>query len=220
VIRVGIGGWDFAPWRGGTFYPKDLPRKEELPYASRQLTSIEVNATFYGRQKPETFQKWRAATPDDFVFSLKGPRFVTQGQELGRGLDAFLESGIDELGPKLGTVLWQLRKRPEEGVLAAFLEKLPKNLKHAVELAHPGPLDLFRKHGVAVAVIDDDGYELIDEPTGPFVYARLKASPYSAKQLDEWAARFRGRDGFVYFISGEKERAPEMAMALIERLGR
>jgi uncharacterized protein YecE (DUF72 family) len=220
VIRVGIGGWDFAPWRGGAFYPKGLPRKEELPYASRHLTSIEVNATFYRRQTPETFGRWRAATPAGFVFALKGPRFVSQSQELGRGLDAFLASGIEELGPKLGPILWQLRKRPDDAALDAFLGKLPRNLRHAVELPHPGALDLFREHGVAVAVIDDDGYTLVDEPTAPFVYARLKGSPYSAAQLDDWAARFRGRDGFVYFISGEKQRAPEMAMALIERLGR
>jgi uncharacterized protein YecE (DUF72 family) len=220
LIRVGIGGWDFAPWRGGTFYPKDLPRKDELHYASRRLTSIEVNATFYRRQTPETFRKWRAATPDDFVFSLKGPRFVTQGAELGRGLDAFLASGIEELGPKRGAILWQLRKRPDDATLAAFLEKLPRDMKHAVELAHPGPLDAFREHGVAIAVVDDDGYELIDEPTAPFVYARLKASPYTPRQLDDWAARFQGRDGFVYFIGGEKTRAPEMALALIERLAR
>jgi uncharacterized protein YecE (DUF72 family) len=220
MIRVGIGGWDFAPWRGGTFYPKELKKKDELGYASSRLTSIEVNATFYRRQTPETFTKWHGATPDNFVFSLKGPRFVSQGQELGRGLDLFLESGIDALGPKLGAILWQLRKRPEEAVLDAFLAKLPKTLKHAVEVPHPGELDLFRKHGVTVATIDDDGYQLVDEPSSPFVYARLKGTPYSDKQLDEWAARFRGRDGYVYFISGEKQRAPEMAMALIERLAR
>jgi uncharacterized protein YecE (DUF72 family) len=218
VIRVGIGGWDFAPWRG-TFYPEKLPKKDELDYASRQVTSIEINATFYRTQKPETFQKWGNGTPEGFVFSLKGPRYVCQGSELGRGLDFFLASGLDTLGPKLGAILWQFRKRPEDAALDAFLAKLPQNMKHAVELAHPGPLDLFRKHGVAVAVIDDDGYELVDEPTAPFFYARLKGTPYSPKQLDEWASRFRGRDGYVYFISGEKVRAPEMAMSFIERVG-
>jgi uncharacterized protein YecE (DUF72 family) len=219
VIRVGIGGWDFAPWRG-TFYPEKLPKKDELDYASRHVTSIEINATFYRTQKPETFQKWGNGTPEGFVFSLKGPRYVCQGSELGRGLDFFLASGLDTLGPKLGAILWQFRKRPDDATLDAFLAKLPPNMKHAVELAHPGPLDLFRKHGVAVAVIDDDGYELVDEPTAPFFYARLKGTPYSPKQLDEWASRFRGREGYVYFISGEKVRAPEMAMSFMERVGR
>ena len=219
MIRVGIGGWDFAPWRG-TFYPEKLPKKDELDYASRHVTSIEINATFYRTQKPETFQKWGNGTPEGFVFSLKGPRYVCQGSELGRGLDFFLASGLDTLGPKLGAILWQFRKRPDDATLDAFLAKLPRTMKHTVELAHPGPLDLFRKHGVAVAVIDDDGYELVDEPTAPFFYARLKGTPYSPKQLDEWASRFRGRDGYVYFISGEKVRAPEMAMSFIERVGR
>jgi uncharacterized protein YecE (DUF72 family) len=219
MIRVGIGGWDFAPWRG-TFYPEALPKKSELDYASRHVTSIEINATFYRTQKPETFRKWRDGTPEGFVFSLKGPRYVCQGSELGRGLDFFLESGLAELGPKLGAILWQLRKRPDDASLDAFLAKLPKQLKHAVEVPHPGALDLFRAHGVAVAVIDDDGYTLTDEPTAPFFYARLKGTPYNARQLDDWAARFRGRDGFVYFISGEKVRAPEMAMSFIERVGR
>jgi uncharacterized protein YecE (DUF72 family) len=218
MIRVGIGGWDFAPWRG-TFYPEGLPKKGELDYASRHVTSIEINATFYRTQKPETFRKWRDGTPEGFVFSLKGPRYVCQGTELGRGLDFFLASGLAELGPKLGAILWQLRKRPDDAALDAFLAKLPKHLKHAVETPHPGPLDLFREHGVAVAVIDDDGYTLTDAPTAPFFYARLKGTPYSARQLDDWAARFRGREGFVYFISGEKVRAPEMAMAFIDRLG-
>jgi uncharacterized protein YecE (DUF72 family) len=219
MIRVGIGGWDFAPWRG-TFYPEGLAKKAELDYASRHLTSIEINATFYRTQKPETFVKWRDGTPESFVFSLKGPRYVCQGSELGRGLDFFLASGIAELGSKLGAILWQFRKRPDDAALDAFLGKLPRNLKHAVELAHPGPLDPFRKHSVAVAVIDDDGYTLTDEPTAPFFYARLKGTPYSPQQLDDWAARFRGREGFVYFISGEKVRAPEMAMSFIERVGR
>ena len=219
MIRVGIGGWDFDPWRG-TFYPEGLPKTQQLDYASRHLTSIEINATFYRTQKPETFHKWRDGTPEGFVFSMKGPRYVCQGAELGRGLDFFLGSRLSDLGPKLGAVLWQLRKRPDDATLDEFLGRLPRNLKHAVELAHPGPLDLFKKHGVAVAVIDDDGYELVDEPTAPFFYARLKGTPYSSQQLDEWAARFRGRDGYVYFISGEKVRAPEMAMSFIERVGR
>jgi len=217
MLRVGIGGWDFAPWRE-TFYPPDLPKKEQLAYASRHLTSIEVNATFYRRQTPETFRRWRDSTPEDFVFSLKGPRFVSQGSELGRGLDAFLDTGLTELGGKLGAVLWQLRRVPDETTLTAFLEKLPRNMRHAVEMPRPVALDTFRRLGIALAVIDDDGYELVDEPTAPFVYARLKGSPYSDSELNEWAARFRGREGYVYFISGMKERAPEMAMKFIEKI--
>src|SRR6266481_655599 len=95
TIRVGIGGWVFPPWRG-TFYPKGLRQAEELNYASRHLTAIEINGTFYGLQKPASYQKWRAETPDDFVFSLKGTRFVTHRRELetaGESLDRFFNSG-------------------------------------------------------------------------------------------------------------------------------
>jgi uncharacterized protein YecE (DUF72 family) len=221
MIRVGIGGWDFAAWRGGRFYPAGLPRKEELAYASRRLASIEINATFYRRQNPATFRRWRDETPEDFVFSLKGPRFVTQGAELGRGLDGFLESGFDELGAKLGAVLWQFRQTPEEAALARFLERLPRGFRHAVELPEPSHLDLFRAHGVAVALVDADGHEAVETATAPFLYARLKRSArYDDAALEAWAERLRGGDGYVYFIAGAKERNPDLAQALIALLAR
>src|SRR5205085_159609 len=108
-IRVGIGGWVFAPWRG-VFYPKGLPQARELEFASRKLTSIEINGTFYGTQKPASFRHWADATPDDFVFSLKGPRFATHRRvlsEAGQSIDRFFASGVLELKSKLGPIVWQ-----------------------------------------------------------------------------------------------------------------
>ncbi len=125
MIRVGIGGWVFKPWRG-TFYPAKLPQARELEHASRAVTSIEINGTFYGSQKPESFRRWAAETPDDFVFSLKGPRFTTHRgvlAEAGASVERFFGSGVLELKEKLGPVLWQLppTKAFESADFAAFL---------------------------------------------------------------------------------------------------
>src|SRR6201987_1292604 len=109
TIRVGIGGWVFSAWRG-TFYPNNLPQARELEYPSRNLTSIEINATFYGAQKPTSFRRWREETPEDFVFSLKGPRFATHRSDLataGPSIDRFFSSGVLELRDKLGPIFWQ-----------------------------------------------------------------------------------------------------------------
>src|SRR5947209_19049633 len=104
MIRVGVGGWVFAPWRG-EFYPKGLPQAQELSFASRKLSTIEINATFYRTQKPTSFRKWAAETPDDFVFSIKGPQFATHRRvlaEAGESIGRFLPSGAMELKSKLG----------------------------------------------------------------------------------------------------------------------
>src|SRR3954462_3456644 len=145
-IFVGVGGWNFAPWRG-TYYPKGLPQTQELHYSSRQLTSIEINSTFYGLQKPATFQKWHDATPDGFVFSVKAPRFVTLRRNLAESassIERFLASGILRLGEKLGPINWQLAptKQFDAQDLAAFLALLPRKLegralRHALEARHP-----------------------------------------------------------------------------------
>src|SRR5438270_6458737 len=144
-IRVGVGGWTYDAWRG-TFYPKGLAQKRELEYASRQLTSIEINGTFYGAQKPETFAKWRDDTPDDFVFSVKAPRFATNRDVLadaGRSIARFFAGGVMELKDKLGPINWQFlpTKEFDHGDFEAFLRLLPKEvggraLRHVVEVRH------------------------------------------------------------------------------------
>ena len=245
TVRVGIGGWVFPPWRG-ILYPPKLPQAKELHHASRQVTAIEINGTFYGTQKPESFRRWHGDTPDDFVFSLKGPRFVTHRRDLataGPSIDRFLASGVLELRAKLGPILWQFAPfmRFNETDFEAFLALLPREidghgLRHVVEVRHssfaaPAFPELLQRHRVAVALVDDEKHPALDHVTADFVYARLRRSimdeptGYSSEALDVWAGRARnwaagGRDCFVYFINGAKVRAPAAAQALIERLSR
>jgi uncharacterized protein YecE (DUF72 family) len=210
-IRVGIGGWNFEPWRG-TFYPEDLTQKRELEYASRALTSIEVNGTFYGSQKPATFAKWRDETPDDFVFSLKAPRYATHRRvlaEAGDSIERFFASGVLELQDKLGPINWQFAstKQFDPDDFDAFLKLLPakvegRAIRHAVEVRHesfadPAFVKLVRKHKVAVVVAGDSKYPQIADVTAPFVYARIMGTTekqktgYAKAALDRWAGRAR-----------------------------
>jgi uncharacterized protein YecE (DUF72 family) len=245
-IRVGIGGWDFEPWRT-TFYPAGLPKKRALEWASRQLSSIEINGTFYRLGKPEHFASWAAQAPDDFVFAVKGNRFCTNRKvlaEAGESVERFLASGLAELGPKLGPILWQLAptKQFDPDDLAAFFRLLPSRLgkhklRHVLEPRHPSfdcadYLALARKHKVATVLTDSPKFPNFAELTGPFVYARLMnakaacATGYTRPALKQWAAQAaawrdegaRGRDVFVYFINGAKERAPAAALQLIKAL--
>jgi len=241
-IFVGVGGWNFAPWRG-SFYPKGLTQARELHYASRELTSIEINSTFYGLQKPATFKKWHDETPDGFVFSVKAPRFVTNRNDLASGassIERFLGSGVLQLGAKLGPINWQLAptKQFDAKELAAFLALLPRKLegralRHVLEVRHAS-FDceefaaLMRDHEVAVVEAGDSDYPRIAARTAPFSYLRVmgtKASApkgYAPAALARWQERVQtlARDGdvFLYFISGAKERNPQAARALLQFL--
>jgi uncharacterized protein YecE (DUF72 family) len=211
MIRVGIGGWVFKPWRG-TFYPSGLTQARELDYASRAVTTIEINGTFYGTQKPESFRRWAQETPDDFVFSLKGPRFATHRRDLagaGESIERFFASGVAELQSKLGPVLWQLppAKAFEPDDFAAFLALLPKRIegrtvRHAVEVRHQSFcaaefVALMRESAVAIALIDSESHPPIADVTGDFVYLRLQRTAeaietgYDAPALAAWASRVR-----------------------------
>jgi uncharacterized protein YecE (DUF72 family) len=241
-IYVGIGGWTFEPWRS-TFYPDRLPRKRELEFASRQLTSIEINGTYYSSFKPESWTRWRGETPQGFVFSVKASRFCTSRKELagaGESVARFAAQGIAELGDRLGPVNWQFMstKTFDPGDMEAFLKLLPREigglpLRHALEVRHESFRNhrfyaLARAYNVAIVFADSDEYPAIDEGVGGFTYARLMRTRddietgYSAADLDRWAARAREwadhGDVFLYFISGAKHRAPFAAKALIERL--
>jgi len=210
-ICIGVGGWTYEPWRG-SFYPEGLPQKRELEYASRQLTAIEINGTYYGSQKPESFAKWREETPEGFVFSVKAPRFATNRRvlaEAGASIERFFTGGVMELGNKLGPVNWQFlpTKRFDPDDFAAFLGLLPKQvegrpIRHAVDVRHasfrsPDLVGMARAHGVAVVVAGDSDYPQIADITAPFVYARImgtrEAEPlgYADAELDLWAERAR-----------------------------
>jgi uncharacterized protein YecE (DUF72 family) len=210
-IYCGIGGWNFAPWRG-VFYPKGLPQAKELNYAGQQLTSIEINSTYYGSQKPESFRKWAGEVPDGFIFSVKGSRFVTNRRvlaEAGDSLKRFFDSGVLELGNRLGPFLWQFAplKKFEDADFGGFLELLPQELagrrmRHVVEVRHdsfntPAFPALLREFGIAAVYAEHQKYPGIADVTGDFVYARLQKgedtipTAYPPKALDVWAKRAR-----------------------------
>jgi uncharacterized protein YecE (DUF72 family) len=211
AIRIGVGGWTYEPWRG-TFYPENLPQKRELEYASRQLTSIEINGTYYGSQKPASYTKWHDETPDDFVFSLKAPRFAMNRKvlaEAGNSIARFFASGITELKAKLGPINWQFlpTKKFDPSDFEAFLNLLPREaaglkLRHVVEVRHDSFrtsefIAMLREHGIAAVIAADSKYPQIADLTAPFVYTRImgtqptEASGYSDQSLDLWTARAR-----------------------------
>jgi uncharacterized protein YecE (DUF72 family) len=246
VIRTGIGGWTFEPWRG-TFYGDDVKQKDELKYASSKLTSIEINGTYYSTFKPNSWRKWRDETPDDFVFAVKASRYCTNRKVLSENndsLEKFLSQGLEELGPKLGPINWQFMatKKFDPADFEGFLRLLPKEqrgvpLRHALEVRSPTFAcqefyDLAAKYGAAIVYAVDDEeptWPCIDQPTADFTYARLMSSKPDeptgmtseeldgvVKQARAWAER---GDVFAYFIAGAKVRNPAAAMALIEKLG-
>jgi uncharacterized protein YecE (DUF72 family) len=208
-IRIGIGGWTYEPWRG-RFYPSDLTQKRELEYASRKLSSIEINGTFYGTQRATSFEKWHDETPDDFVFSLKAPRFATHRRvlaEAGDSIERFFASGVLALKNKLGPINWQFAptKQFDAEDFDAFLRLLPKridgrDIRHAVEVRHqsfrhPEFISIAREHKVAVVIAGDSDYPQIADVTAPFVYARIMGTVetephgYSDQALNAWAER-------------------------------
>jgi uncharacterized protein YecE (DUF72 family) len=209
MIRVGVGGWTYEPWRNN-FYPKGLTHKRELEYASRQLTSIEINGTFYRTQSAASFAKWRDETPPDFVFSVKAPRYATNRAVLAEAEDSiqrFFTSGLAELGPKLGPILWQFSafKRFEPADFERFLALLPerlgeRRLRHVLDVRHRSFatsefVALARRHQVAVVFSDTDEFPAFADVTADFDYARLMRSlaseptGYSQAALAAWAQR-------------------------------
>lgn len=244
-IRAGIGGWDFAPWRE-TFYPKDVPVKKQLEYASTQVTSIEINGTFYRTAKPEHFASWAGKTPDDFVFSVKATRYATNRKvlaEAGESIQRFMDSGLTELGDKLGPILWQLAntKQFDPDDLEAFFKLLPaklgkRKLQHVLDARHDSFLNedylkLARKYKIATVLTDSPKFPNFTELTGEFAYARLMDAQSAigtgytkpalkkwATQATHWQAQAKSGQVYVYFINGAKERAPAAAQQFLSLL--
>jgi uncharacterized protein YecE (DUF72 family) len=241
-IHIGVGGWTYEPWRG-VFYPDGLAHSGELGFASRQLTGIEINGTYYGLQKPATFIKWHEETPEDFVFSLKAPRFVMNRKLLasaGEAIGRFLDSGLVKLKDKLGPINWQFlpTKSFDAADVEAFLKLLPKEragrpLRHALEVRHDSFhstafIQLARRYGAAIVIAGDSPYPQITDATASFTYARImgtkksRKSGYADAALDDWASRARdwAKTGevFLYVIGGHKVSNPAAAMALIQRI--
>ena len=210
-VRVGIGGWTFEPWRG-VFYPKGLKHADELGYASRHVTKIEINSTYYSTQKPESFAKWAASAPEGFKFAVKASRFATNRKALGEAGESvakFLGQGLSELGGRLGPILWQFMptKKFDPDEFGAFLDLLPAKqdglaLRHVVEPRHatfadPAFVALCRKHGVAICASENENYPLIADVTADFVYLRLLGGSddietcYPPAELDRWTERLK-----------------------------
>ena len=242
-LRVGISGWTYAPWRG-VFYPPKLSQKKELSFASRQVGAIEINATYRKLQKPESFRQWREATPEGFVFAIKGSSYISNRKvlaETGPAMEKFFAQGFAQLGDRLGPILWQLMatKQFDADDIAAFFALLPRELnglplRYAIEVGHESFacrefLDIARRANVAVAYVEQEGRVRIAEPTADFAYLRCKnmesrlARGYSPKDLDRLAALCREWGGqgdvFAFMINGAKERAPAAAIALAKRIG-
>ena len=234
TIRVGVGGWTYAPWRNN-FYPADLPQHGELEYASRRLSVIEVNGTYYRSQTATTFAKWRDQTPDDFVFSLKGPRFATNRSvlgEAGESIERFLASGIAELGDKLGPIVWQFAptKRFDADDFEAFLKLLPDAtrglpLQHALDVRHDSfkcveYLALARRYRTTTVFTDSDDYPSFADITGSFLYVRMMrtdsdlpqgCTPEALDQLAVCARRWRDGHEPIGVPKIEHESAPVIA---------
>jgi uncharacterized protein YecE (DUF72 family) len=242
MIRVGIGGWSYEPWEE-TFYPSDLPAAKQLEFAAKHVTAIEINATFYRTQSAASFKKWAAATPDDFMFSVKAPRAAVQRKDLreaAQSIEWFFNSGVGELGSKLGPIFWQMApyKKFDAAEMNAYFDMLPAKLgklklRHAIEVRHESFacdefLAIAKKRNIAVVTVESEKHPLIVEPTADFAYARLELTQadeptgYPKAALKKWAKTARDwektGDVFLYFISGAKERNPAAAQAMLTLL--
>jgi uncharacterized protein YecE (DUF72 family) len=213
-IRIGISGWTYSGWRG-TFYPSKLPHAQELPYASRKVNSIEVNGTFYALQSPETYEKWYASVPDDFIFSIKASRFITHVRRLNNidePLARFFKSGVLGLDEKLGPILWQFppNMKYDKNRFGRFLDLLAKHsrtgkkvLRHAIEVRNesfrnPQFIAQLKDHRAALVMShSSDAWPYFEEKTADFAYARLHgegklySGGYGNRALNDWAKKIR-----------------------------
>lgn len=225
-IRIGVGGWTYAPWRH-SFYPQGLVSRRELEYASRRFSTIEINGTFYGARRAAEYAQWRKQTPPGFVFSVKAPQHITQRGPLakcGKAAWAFLNGGLAELGDRLGPVLWHMPPSRifDADDLAAFLDLLPRTLdgrplRHVIEPSHPSFVDpryveVARSFGAGTVYTDSPDHPSIADVTGRIVYARLMlsrvdvAEGYPPDEIEAWLDHVR-----IWAAGGDPEGLPRIA---------
>jgi uncharacterized protein YecE (DUF72 family) len=241
AIHIGVGGWDFDPWRG-TFYPDGLAKTKQLAYAASKLTATEINATYYKLQSPALFERWGKTVPDGFKFALKASRYATNRKNLGDAAESigkFCAQGFTELGDKLGPILWQLAntKKFDPDEMRQFLALLPARqagvpLRHAIEPRHESFRDkafvaMARAANVAIVMAEHETYPQIADLSADFVYARLQTTReeepagYSAKELDRWAGVARdwaaGKNvpGLDYVSDAPAEAKPRDVFAFV-----
>ena len=229
-IRIGVGGWSFAPWRDN-FYPQGLAHAQELAFASRKVSAIEINATFYRTQSQASFRRWADETPDDFVFSIKAHRLTTHRKRLaesGPSIEHFLGSGVIELGRSSVRFFGNSRRQKNTSLRISRLSSagLPQQasgyeLRNVLEVRHgsfcnAGFVALARRYACAICLADSDKYPLIADVTANFIYARLHKSAaafetgYAPTEIGTWAERAklwaRGRSLRICPISQERLR--------------
>ncbi len=233
-VRIGTSGWSYRHWREGAFYPPGLKTGEQLEHYSRVFDCVELNSTFYHTPRDTTLAGWVARTPDGFLFAYKGSRAITHTRRLGdvAELVAFVLGRARLLGGKLGPVLWQLPPafRCDLDRLAAFLDLLQTDLRHAFEFRHESWFQtetyaLLQRHGAALVWADTPAFPLVKRATAPFLYLRLHgherlyASCYTDDELAAWAAEVRaavaaGLDCYIFFDNDAEGYAPRNAVTL------
>jgi uncharacterized protein YecE (DUF72 family) len=242
-VRVGISGWRYPAWRGD-FYPKGLAQRRELEYAAEQLTSVEINGSFYSLQRPTSYAAWRAtatAVREDFVFAVKGGRFVThmkRMKDVEVPLANFFASGVLALGPALGPILWQLPEnfKRDDARLSGVLERAPRDHRHAFEFRHPSwfaprVYDILADHGAALVIADSPKWPFqARKLTTDWAYIRFHhgrrghGGNYSNTELATWRRRmaaWRSRtEVFAYFNNDWEAYSVRNARRLAEGLSR
>jgi uncharacterized protein YecE (DUF72 family) len=239
-VYIGTSGWVYKGWQK-TFYPEDISASEHLEFYASQFPTVEINATFYRLPSLKMVQGWRQRAPRQFLFAVKGSRYITHMKklvQLGGGLNRFIRR-IQPLREHLGPILWQLPPFLEKDVprLERFLRQTPAKLQHAVEFRHPSWYEdpevfaLLRRHQAAHVSLSSQGMPMKLEVTADFVYIRFHglqggaAHDYTRAELEPWAQHIReqsrrGRSVFAYFNNDLNVRAPGNARMLMELIGR
>jgi uncharacterized protein YecE (DUF72 family) len=235
-IRIGTSGWTYKHWEG-IFYPSELPKSKWLEYYCRHFDTVELNASFYRLPKRETFRNWKARTPDNFLWGVKGSKFITHTRRLenpAEPLDRFYTAAVG-LGEKLGVILFQLPPSfvYNENILRAFCKFLNPQVRHAIEIRHPSwvndqAFSLLSEFNIALCMADTAGrYPSCEVMTSDFVYIRLHgsqklyASEYSEEELRNWAEKIDAwnKDAFIFFDNDFEGHAINNAERLKELLG-